>query len=96
MWGGPSGGNDSEVSYIRFSFMHSSNVKFGVAKANLDETGVLGQQPLDDVDVDFVAVPAGRMVAVYVPVSVYEIVHITVVLFTTRHNIVEINCFCFG
>ena len=36
------------------------------------------------------------MVAVYVPVSVYEIVHITVVLFTTRHNIVEINCFCFG
>lgn len=66
------------------------------SKANLDETGVLGQQPLDDVDVHFVAVPAGRMVAVYVPVSVYEIVHITVVLFTTRHNIVEINCFCFG
>ncbi len=63
------------------------------SKANLDETGVLGQQPLDDVDVHFVAVPAGRMVAVYVPVSVYEIVHITVVLFTTRHNIVEINCF---
>ncbi len=66
------------------------------SKANLDETGVLGQQPLDDVDVHFVAVPAGRMVAVYVPVSVYEIVHITVVLFTPRHNIVEINCFCFG
>ena len=36
------------------------------------------------------------MVAVYVPVAVYEIVHITVVLFTTGYNIVEINCFCFG
>ena len=32
MWGGPSGGNNSEVSYIRFSFMHSSNVKSGAAK----------------------------------------------------------------
>ena len=58
--------------------------------------GAFCQQPLDDMDVHFVAVPAGRMVTVYVPVSVYEIVHITVVLFTTRHNIVEINCFCFG
>lgn len=36
------------------------------------------------------------MVTVYVPVSVYEIVHIAVVLFTTQHNIVEINCFCIG
>ena len=65
-------------------------------KAGLDGTGALGQQPLDNVDVHFVAVPAGRMVTVYVPVSVYEIVHIAVVLFTTQHNIVEINCFCFG
>ena len=58
--------------------------------------GAFYQQPLDNVDVHFVAVPAGRMVTVYVPVSVYEIVHIAVVLFTTQHNIVEINCFCFG
>ena len=64
--------------------------------AILDEPYLRSQQRRAYVDVHFVAVPAGRMVAVYVPVSVYEIVHITVVLFTTRHNIVEINCFCFG
>ncbi len=32
MRGETSGCNDSEVSYIRFSFMHSSNVKSGDAK----------------------------------------------------------------
>ncbi len=58
--------------------------------------GVLCQKPFDDVDVHFVTVPADRMVTVYVPVPIYKIVHITVVLFTTRHNIVEINGFCFG
>ena len=66
------------------------------SKANLDETGVLGQQPLDDVYFYFVSVQEVRIVSVYVPVSVYVIVLLTVVLFTTRHNIVEINCFCFG
>lgn len=65
-------------------------------KAGLDGTGALGQQPFYDVDVHFVAVPADRMVAVDVPVSVYEVLHITVVLFVTGHDIVQINCFSFS
>ena len=91
--GGPSGDNDSEVSYIRFNFMHSLNVKSGAAKQGWTELAHSVSSPLTMwmfISWQF------RQVTVYVPVSVYEIVHIAVVLFTTQHNIVEINCFCFG
>jgi len=61
----------------------------------LDELGAIGQQPFDDVDVHFVAVPAGCTVAVYISVSVYEILHVTAVQFAACHDITEINGSCF-
>lgn len=48
------------------------------------------------MNVHFMAVPADRMVAVDIPVAVYKILHVTVVLLTTRHDITEIHCFCFN
>lgn len=66
------------------------------SKANLDETGVLGQQPLDDVDVHFVAVPANRIIAVDVPVTVDEVIHIAAVPFAIRNHILKIEFSRFG
>ena len=57
--------------------------------------GAIGQQPFDDVDVHFVAVPAGCTVAVNVPVAVYEILRVTAVQFAARHDIPEVNGSCF-
>ena len=48
------------------------------------------------MNVHFMAVPANRMVAVDIPVTVYKILHVTVVVLTTRHDITEIHCFCFN
>lgn len=48
------------------------------------------------MNVHFMAVPADRMIAVDIPVAVYKILHVTVVLLTTRHDITEIHCFCFN
>ncbi len=49
--------------------------------------GAFGQQPLDDVNVHFVAVPANHIVAVYVPVTVDEIIHIAAIPLTIQEYI---------
>ena len=54
------------------------------------------QQPFDDVDVHFVAVPANRIIAVDVPVTVDEVIHITTVPFAVRNHILEIEFSRFG
>ena len=53
--------------------------------------GAFVQQSLDDVDVHLVAVPANRTVAVDVPVTVYEVIHITVIPLTIRNHILKIE-----
>lgn len=58
--------------------------------------GAIGQQPFDDVDVHFVAVPAGCSVAVDIPVAVYEILRVPAVLFAARHDITKVNGSCFN
>lgn len=45
------------------------------------------QQPFDDVDVHFVAVPANRIIAVDVPVTVDEVIHIATVPLAIRNHI---------
>ena len=65
-------------------------------KKRLDKVGAVGQQSLDDVDVHFVAVPAERVIAVNIPVTVHKILHITAILFAVDFDLLEINCFCFG
>ena len=62
----------------------------------MDKVGSVGQQSLDDVDVHFVAVPADRVIAVNIPVTVHKILHITAILFAVDFDLLEINCFCFG
>lgn len=58
--------------------------------------GAFCQQPFDDVDVHFVAVPANDIIAVDVPVTVYEIVHIAAVSFAICNHILEITFSRFG
>ena len=58
--------------------------------------GAFCQQSLDDVDVHFVAVPANRIIAVDVPVTVDEVIHIAVVPFAIRYYILEIEFSRFG
>lgn len=58
--------------------------------------GAFGQQPLDDVDVHLVAIPANCTVAVYVPVTIYEVIHIAAVPLAIRNHILKIEFSRFG
>lgn len=58
--------------------------------------GAFCQQAFDDVDVHFVAVPANRIIAVYVPVTVDEVIHIAAVPLAIRNHILEIEFSRFG
>ena len=58
--------------------------------------GAFGQQPLDDVEVHLVAIPANCTVAVYVPVTIYEVIHIAAVPLAIRNHILKIEFSCFG
>lgn len=68
----------------------------GCSKKRLDKVGAFGQQSLDDVDVHLVAVPANRVVAVYIPVTVDEVIHIAAVPFAIRNHILKIEFSRFG
>jgi len=48
------------------------------------------------VDVHFVAVPANRIIAVDVPVTVDEVIHIAAVPFAIRNHILKIEFSRFG
>ena len=48
------------------------------------------------MDVHFVAVPADRMVAVDVPVTVYEVIHIAVMPLAIHDDILKIKLSRFG
>ena len=54
------------------------------------------QQSLDDVDVHLVAVSANCTVAVDIPVTVDEVIHIAAVPFAVRDYILEIEFSRFG
>lgn len=54
------------------------------------------QQSFDDVDIHFVAVPANGTIAVDVPVTVDEVIHIAAVSFAVRDYILEIEFSRFG
>lgn len=58
--------------------------------------GAFGQKPLDDVNVHLVAVPAIRTVAVYVSVTVDEVIHIAAIPLAIRNHILEIEFSRFG
>ena len=53
--------------------------------------GTVCQQSLNNVDIHFMAVPANRIIAVDVPVTVYEVIHIAAVPFAVRYYILEIE-----
>ncbi len=57
----------------------------------MDKVGAFCQQPFDDVDVHFVAVPTNDTIAVDVPVTVYKVIHIAAVPFAVRNHILEIK-----
>ena len=63
----------------------------GCGKKRLDKVGAFGQKPLGDVDVHLVAIPANCTVAVYVPVTVDEVIHIAAVPLTINHYILKIE-----
>lgn len=68
----------------------------GCSKKRLDKVGAFGQQSLDDVDVHLVAVPANRVVAVYIPVTVDEVIHIAAIPLATHNHILKIEFSRFG
>ncbi|WP_419052087.1 hypothetical protein [Parabacteroides goldsteinii] len=62
----------------------------------MDKVDAFCQQPFDDVDVHFVAVPANGTIAVDVPVTVYKVIHIAVVPLAIRNHILGIEFSRFG
>ena len=57
--------------------------------------GAFGQQPLDDVDVHLVEIPANCTVAVDVSVTIYEVIHIAAISLATHNHILKIEFSCF-
>ena len=53
--------------------------------------GAFVQQSLDDVDVHLVAIPANCTVAVDVPVTIYEVIHIAAIPLVTHNHILKIE-----
>ena len=49
-----------------------------------------------DLDVHFVAVPANRVIAVYVSVTVDEVIHIAAIPFAVHNHILKIKFSRFG
>ncbi len=62
----------------------------------MDKVGAFCQQPFDDVNVHFVTVPTNRIIAVDIPVTVDEVIHIAVVPLAIRNHILEIEFSRFG
>lgn len=50
-------------------------------------TGTFGQQPFDDMNVHFVAVPAHCIIAVDVTMTVYEVIHIAAIPLAIHNHI---------
>ena len=59
----------------------------GCGKKRLDKVGAFVQQSLDDVDVHLVAIPANCTVAVDVPVTIYEVIHIAAIPLVTHYSL---------
>ena len=68
----------------------------GCSKKRLDKVYAFNQQSLDDVDVHLVAVPANRVIAVYIPVTVDEIIHIAAIPLALHNHILKIEFSRFG
>ena len=68
----------------------------GCGKKRLDKVGAFGQKPLGDMDVHLVAVSANRTVAVYITMTVYEVIHIAAIPLTIRNHILKIEFSRFG
>jgi hypothetical protein len=65
-------------------------------KEAFDETCTIEQQPSDDMNVHFMAIPANRTVAVDVPVAVYKVIHVAAISFAACHDVLKIKLPCFG
>lgn len=82
---------------IRPSQLHAHiEGEVGCGKKRLDKVGAFNQQPLDDVDVHLVAVLTNRIIAVDVPMTVYEVIHIAAVPLAINHYILKIEFSRFG
>lgn len=68
----------------------------GCGKKRLYKVGAFVQQSLDDVDVHLVAIPANCTVAVDVPVTIYEVIHIAAIPLVTHNHILKIEFSRFG
>ncbi len=48
------------------------------------------------MDIHFMAIPANRIVAVDVPVAVYEVIHVAVIPLAACHDILKVKLSRFG
>lgn len=58
--------------------------------------GTFCQQSLDDMDVHFMAVPANRIIAIDVSMTIYEVIHIAAIPFALHNHILKIESSRFG
>lgn len=65
--------------------------KVGCNKKRLDKVSTFDQKPLGDVDVHLMAISANRIVAVYVTVAVYEVIHIATIPLAIHNHILKIE-----
>lgn len=77
---------------IQLSQLHTFlKGEVGCSKKRLDKVGAFGQQSLDDVDVHLVAVSANCTVAVDIPMTVDEVIHIAVIPLAIQNHILKIE-----
>ena len=58
--------------------------------------GTIRQQAFNDMDVHLMTVSADCIIAIYVPMTINEIIHITFIPFTISYDILDIKLSCFG
>ena len=85
------GGNGSERSYFLCNSIQLLKGEVGCLKKRLDKVGAFVQQSLDDVDVHLVAVSANCTVAVDIPMTVDEVIHIAVIPLAIQNHILKIE-----
>lgn len=53
--------------------------------------GTISQQPFDDMNVHLMTIPADYITTFYIPVTVNEIIHITLMPLAISYNILDIK-----
>lgn len=63
----------------------------GCGKKRLDKVGAFGQQTSNNMNVHLMTVPTNCIIAIYISMTINEVIHIAAVPFAIHNHILEIK-----